>query len=151
MLYTIIQQPDERFSIVLVGIPNYDDIIALFVLKRGLFPRSGFLDEICNRKPRTITKARARAQGMIEVEDSGELPNWNVLTIVGENKIEDTKVTQANDPPVLRKTSPANRAGDSHHYLNMHWKTHSKLKGTIPSHKEITGKVFKYVKTSASD
>ncbi|GMN63113.1 hypothetical protein TIFTF001_032193 [Ficus carica] len=68
MLCTIIQQTDERFSIVLVEIPKFDDIIALFVLKRVLLPRLSFLDEICNWKPRTIAKALGRTRRMIEVE-----------------------------------------------------------------------------------
>ncbi|GMN26400.1 hypothetical protein TIFTF001_046056 [Ficus carica] len=68
MLCTIVQQTDERFSIALVEIPKCDDIVALFVLKRGLLSRLSFLDEICIWKPRTIAKALGRARGMIEVE-----------------------------------------------------------------------------------
>ncbi|GMN69369.1 hypothetical protein TIFTF001_038434 [Ficus carica] len=68
ILCTIVEQTDERFSIALVEIPKCDDIVALFVLQRGLLPRLSFLDEICNWKPRTIAKALGRAWGMIEVE-----------------------------------------------------------------------------------
>ncbi|GMN46185.1 hypothetical protein TIFTF001_015368 [Ficus carica] len=71
-IFSIIQEPDEslqtfvmQFSKVVAEITNCNDVVAILAFKRGLTPNSSFLNEISNRKPRTIAEALARAQSLI--------------------------------------------------------------------------------------
>ncbi|GMN45047.1 hypothetical protein TIFTF001_014248 [Ficus carica] len=81
-LLSIVQEPGEslrsfvkRFSKDVVEIPNCNDIVDLLAFKRGLTPNLSFLNEICNRKSRTIAEALALAQGLIDCEYFSKTPH----------------------------------------------------------------------------
>ena len=74
-LFLIIQEPNEPlrgfikwFSKAVVEIPNYNDTIAILALKKGLLPKSNFLNELCNKRIKTIVQALAYTQVLIEFE-----------------------------------------------------------------------------------
>ncbi|GMN63117.1 hypothetical protein TIFTF001_032191 [Ficus carica] len=101
-----------KFSIALVKIANCDDIIALFMLKRGLLPRSSFLDEICNWKPRMIAKVLARARGMIEVEGL-----WRTATLerLNHSRREQDRGDESDSGQRLTNPLPNESCDTSHH------------------------------------
>ena len=73
--FLIIQEPNEslrgfikRYSKAVVEIPNYNDTAALLTQKKGLLPKSNFLNKLCNKQIKTIVQDLAHAQASIEFE-----------------------------------------------------------------------------------